>query len=82
MRAKDADGVGVIGRQHAYAALVGHACIGVDLHQSLIATQARRAGALLAVDFAVMKIGIASIEQPLTVVFLDCDAGMPLGMAG
>ena len=82
MRTEDADGVGVVGGERAHAALIGHACVGVDLHQSLIATQARRAGALLAVDFAVMKIGIASIEQPLTVVFLDCDAGMPLGMAG
>ena len=35
---------------------------------------------MLATDFAVVEIGIACIKQPATVVFLDCNAGMPLGM--
>ncbi len=72
----------MVRRQRTQPALIGRARIGVDLHQSLIATQARRTGAALAPNLSMVEIGITSIEQPATVVLLNRDASMSPGMAG
>jgi hypothetical protein len=82
MCAEDADGVSVVSGERSHAALVGHTRLGIDLHESLIATQPWGAGTARAVDLAVVEIGVACVKEPATVILLDGDAGMPPGMAG
>ena len=68
-------------REFSQARLIGASLRAVELHQRLEPAHAFRRGAAVRLDFGVMKIGVAAMEQPI-VRTLDRDAAMPARMAG
>ena len=63
------------------ARLIGAPLRAVELHQRLEKTHALRRGAGVRLDFGVMEISVAAMEQPI-VRAPDRDAAMPARMAG
>ena len=68
-------------REFAQALLIGASLRAVELHHRLEQAQALRRGAAVRLDFGVMEIGVAAMEQPI-VRAPDGDAAMPARMAG
>src|SRR5580700_4302278 len=61
--------------------LIGAALRAVELHKRLEKTHALGRGAEMRLDFGVMEIGVAAMEQPI-VRAPDGDAAMPPRMSG